>query len=242
MPATYKNIDEARRSLLKQSKAWRVTFEALSKDKSSTGGTKEVATALSTMVDGVTAQQSFLLANQKAAEEKIDSLGYGVELITKTNEAINATVTEDRDALRHVEGNLEATMKKVDDNTRRIRGNLTTCQRLQLERSQTSIIVRNVKQDVREETYQHIAFGKVLRIMNLPDVKINYIRRLPRPRGDKSKEPLAMKVELGCLGDKIKIFNRLENLIRNKVRLNFQISNEIPSYAMNGFFFTDATA
>ena len=61
-----------------------------------------MATALSTMVDGVTAQQSFLLANQKAAEEKIDSLGYGVELITKTNEAINATVTEDRDALRHV--------------------------------------------------------------------------------------------------------------------------------------------
>ena len=244
MPATYKNIDEARRSLLEQSKAWRVTFEALSKDKSSTGGTKEVATALSTMVDGVTAQQSFLLANQKAAEEKIDSLGYGVELITKTNEAINATVTEDRDALRHVERNLEATMKKVDDNARRIRGNLTTGQRLQLERSQTSIIVRNVKQDVREETYEHMeaAFGKVLRIMNLPDVKINYIRRLPRPRGDKSKEPLAMKVELGCLGDKIKIFNSLENLIRNKVRLDFQISNEIPSYAMNGYKYLSRVA
>ena len=155
-----------------------------------------MATALSSLVDGVTAQQSFLLTNQKTVEEKIDSLGFGVELITKTNEAINATVTEDRDALRHVERNLEATMKKVDDNARRIRRNLTTCQRLQLERSQTSIIVRNRKQDVREETCQHMeaAFGKVLRIMNLADVKINYIRRLPRPRGDKSKEPLAMKV------------------------------------------------
>ena len=44
-----------------------------------------------------------------------------------------------------------------------------------------------------------------------------------------------MKVELGCLGDKIKIFNSLENLIRNKYRLDFQISNEIPSYTMNGY-------
>ena len=85
-----------------------------------------------------------------------------------------------------------------------------------------AIIVRNVKQDVREETYQHMEaeFGKVLRIMNLPNVKINYIRRLPRPRGDKNKEPLAMEVELGCLVDQIKIYNSLENLIRNKVRLD----------------------
>ena len=56
MPATYKNIDEARQSLLEQSKAWRVTLKAFSKDKSSTGGTKEAAKALSTMVDGVTNQ------------------------------------------------------------------------------------------------------------------------------------------------------------------------------------------
>ena len=96
-------------------------------------------------------------------------------------------------------------MKKVDDNTRRIRENLTTFQCLQLERSQTSIIVRNVKQDVREETYQHMeaAFGKVLRMINLPDVKINFMWRLSCPWGYKSKEPLAMTVELGCLGDEI---------------------------------------
>ena len=47
-------------------------------------------------------------------------------------------------------------MKKVDDNARRIKGNLTTGQRLQLERSQTSIIVRTVKPGLKERRFTNI--------------------------------------------------------------------------------------
>ena len=96
--------------------------------------------------------------------------------------------------------------------------------------------MRNGKSDVAgEETYTETerAFDKVLRMLSLTDVKVNYIRRLPRPKGDTSREPLAMKVELSCIGDKIKMFTVLEELIRNKVVMPYQINNEIPQYAMN---------
>ena len=128
-------------------------------------------------------------------------------------------------------------MKAAKEAERRGRSNLTTIQRIQLERAHSSIIVRNLKADTRNETYDDMKrdFEKVTGALDLNDIRINYIRRLPSPRGDPSTEPLALKVELVCLGDKIKLFVAMEAMARRKMHLPYQISNEIPNYAMNQY-------
>lgn len=82
------------------------------------------------------------------------------------------------------------------------------------------MIVRNLKQEGRHKSYDdmEVALVKVLRQIGLNNIKVNYIRRLPKPKGDISKDPMALKVELSCLGDKIRIFNALEGMLRNKAK------------------------
>lgn len=136
-----------------------------------------------------------------------------------------------------MEKKLEVTTKTSNNAERVGQKNLTTIQRMQLERAQTGIIVRNLKADVKNETYEDLerCFQKITTMLNLNNLTVNYIRRLPRPRGDNSREPLAVKVDLGGLGDKIKLFGAMEALVKRKVHLPYQISNEIPNYAMNQY-------
>ena len=163
-----------------------------------------------------------------------------MDIATKTSNILNQQMTEEKELTRPIEKNELATRKLAKEAARRSKTCLTTIQRIQLQRSQTSTIVRNVRSDVAgQETYTETerAFNKVLRMLSLTDVKVNYIRRLPGPKGDTSREPLAMKVELSCIGDKIKNFKALEELIRNKVVMPYQINNDIPQYAMNQYKF-----
>ena len=231
----YKDLDEARLDLLEKSKQWRASFTALQGNKAV--GVKEMATTVSGMAETLTAQQLLVLTKQKETEETMQHLSTGLDITSKTADILNTQMTEEKELTRAIEKKLEAIAKLAKEADRRSRSNLSNTQRLQLERSQNGIIVRNLRAEVRNETYNDMerAFQRVLRLLRLEDVRINYVRRLPRPKGDKSTEPLALKVELGCLGDKIKLFTAMEAIVKTKVEIPFHISNEIPSYAMNQF-------
>lgn len=242
MSRTYKDLDEARLDLLEKSKQWRASFTALQSSK--TAGVKEIATTVSGVAETLTACQSMILTKQKEMGTTVEHLSTGVDIATKTVEIMNTQMTEEKQLTRTLEKNLDATMKTSKEAERRGKTNLTTIQRIQLERAQSSIIVRNLKADTRNETYDDMerAFEKVTRALDLKDIRINYIRRLPRPRGDPSTEPLALKVELGCLGDKIKLFVAMEAMAKRKIHLPYQISNEIPNYAMNQYKYLSRVA
>ena len=68
-------------------------------------------------------------------------------------------------------------------------------------------------------------------------IKVNYLRRLPRSRGERVGEPLKMRVELSYLGDKIRIFTQVEEVIKKKEDFDYQITNKIPRYALNSYKF-----
>ncbi len=242
MPQTFKTPEEARNDLLEKTRSWRASFTALAGSK--TKEMKEMATTLTGVVDSMAAQQSFVFTAQAQQEGEIQSLVSGMDLIARTNDTISEQMTketEEREKLEKIVRNME---KTVDANERRSRTNLTTSQRMQLDRSQTSIIVRNVRQDVRPETYPDTlrAFEKVTRHLRLNNIRVNYIRRLPAARGDRRQEPPALRVELSCLGDKIMIFSVMEKMIQDRVKIIYPISNEIPNYAMNGFKYLSRVA
>lgn len=119
MQATYSNIDEARIDLLEKSKALRASFGALLGNKASTTEIKEIATTMTSMVDRVAAQQSFMLATQKSREEKVESLVAGVDLMTRTSETFNTTIVQEKELVREIEKKTDVALKAAEDNTRR---------------------------------------------------------------------------------------------------------------------------
>ena len=161
MPQTFKTPEEARNDLLEKTKAWRASFTALAGSK--TKEMKEMATTLAGVADSMAAQQSFVFSAQGQQEVEIQSLVSGMDLVARTSDTISSQMTKETEEREKLEKLVMAMEKTVDANERRSRNNLTTSQRMQLDRSQTWIIVRNVRMDVRPETYPDTlwAFEKV---------------------------------------------------------------------------------
>ena len=44
-----------------------------------------------------------------------------------------------------------------------------------------------------------------------------------------------MRVEMSCLGDKIRLFSAIDNMIKRKEEFDFSISNAIPKYALTTY-------
>ena len=61
---------------------------------------------------------------------------------------------------------------------------------------------------------------------------MNAVKRLQHSKMDKTGEYPALRVELSGVGDKIKIYQAIEQQVKSGRQVAFQISNEIPEYAI----------
>ena len=71
--------------------------------------------------------------------------------------------------------------------------------------------------------------------INRDGIRINSVRRLQRSKQDRSGDHPALRVELGGVGDKIKIYQAVDMLIKGGKKLTFQINNEISEYAIKAY-------
>lgn len=86
---------------------------------------------------------------------------------------------------------MDAALKAAEDNTRRCKGILTLIQRLQMKWSQTLIIIKNLKQEVKHESYNNmeVAFMSVIRQMGLNNIKVNYMRDCRGQKATSARNP-----------------------------------------------------
>ena len=52
---------------------------------------------------------------------------------------------------------------------------------------------------------------------------------------DKSGDHPALRIELGGVGDKIKIYQAIDYMIKNGKKVAAQVNNEIPEYAIKAY-------
>lgn len=234
MPNSYKTSKEAREDLLEKSRQWRAAFNKLAESK--TMGA--MANTVVGVVDSLVAQQSFTHETMETQEDKIRALDKGIELNHRMCNQLSNEKTEDTERILELEKQTKMVQLESTANSKKNKATLNMVHQIQLERTQNVIIIRGAKPLKKEETYDDIekAAYKVLHQLNLREpVRVNYVRRLPRTKGERPGEPLSMRVELGCLGDKIRIFTAVEQMIRRREDFDFSINNEIPRYAMGTY-------
>lgn len=199
-----------------------------------------MAGTLSTVVDSFTAQHNFVHDAMDIQDQRIASLDQGVDLATRIGNQCSNETQENRDRIMKLELANKDMLLELAEASRKAKAALTAAQQIQLERSQNVVIVRGIRPEKNEENYEDLerAFFRMLRKLKLDggQIKINYLRRLPRNRGERTGEPLSVRVELSSLGDKIKMFNRVEEMVKSKEEnFEYSITNEIPRYALNSY-------
>ena len=102
-----------------------------------------------------------------------------------------------------------ATKKQVKDLQRRTKSNLTHIQRIELNRSENILITKGVPALAQgKETQEDLqkALRQAFNVIRASDIRVEHIRRLQRVKGDRSAVPATMRIKLGSVGDKLKIF------------------------------------
>ena len=237
MPLRFNNTEEARKLVLNESKKWRA---ALEKSKTQKEGAKDIATSMVAATDVIVSTQVFTLdtiagvqAEQAVVREGMERTSEAVDMLAKEHEQIQLAVNDS-------EKEREAMSKGSENAALKLRAAQNALYKLQLERSQSVIIIRNLAPITSNcETYEDLekCVGKLLKDLhvNRDEIRINSVRRLQRSKMDKSGDHPALRIELGGVGDKIKIYQAIDYMIKNGKKVAAQVNNEIPEYAIKAY-------
>ena len=237
MPLRFNTPDEARKLVLDESKKWRA---ALEKSKTQKDGAKDIATTMVAATDVIVSTQFFALdaisgvqAEQEVMKEGVEKTAEAVDMLSKEHDQIQLVVND-------AEKEREAMSKGSDRAAAKMKATQNAMYRMQLERSQSVIIIRNLAPiTANRETYEDLekCVGKMLKELhvNRDGIRINSVRRLQRSKMDKSGDHPALRIELGGVGDKIKIYQAIDYMIKNGKRVTAQVNNEIPEYAIKAY-------
>ena len=237
MPLKFNNSDEARKFILDESKKWRASLE---KAKTSKDGAKETATVMVNATDALVSAQTHTIDAVMVLQREQAVVQGGLEKANTAMDMLSAENTTIKDTVNRQERDQEAAAKEADKAAVRAKAHQNWLYRLQLERSQAVIVIRNLPPMTNaRETYDDMEKA-VLRMLkelhiNRDGIRINSVRRLQRSKQDRSGDHPALRVELGGVGDKIKIYQAVDMLIKGGKRLTFQINNEIPEYAIKAY-------
>ena len=134
----------------------------------------------------------------------------------------------------------ESASKDAEKAAYRAKAATVALYKLQLERSQSVVVIRNLAPLTKnKETYEDLEklIARMLKELTLSreGIRVNAVKRLQRSKLDKTGEYPALRVELSGVGDKIKIYQAIEQQVKSGRRVAFQISNEIPEYAIKAY-------
>ena len=241
MPRGFSSTTDAKNSLLEASKKWRAEFKA----KPATSEVKALSHTVTGALDDLVAAQIHTFDQVKANAEAAANANVGTDVANKLATHAAQEVDAMQERMAAVTKESKEARNVAEESVRRGKSNLTHIQVLQLKDTETVLICRNIESLAkgREESYEDMeaAFKAVMDYMGVI-VKVNHVRRLQRVKGDTAKGPATMRVQLSCVGDKIKIFNAIEGLVKRKAKFSFTFHNEIPSYAMDAFKFLSKVA
>ena len=217
--------------LLEASKRWRADIIGAADNQESP--LESMSSAVTGALDGiVTAQMGTLDRSRQAmttAKKALDgaSLATGV-----ANRALEATArTETR--MQEGEASTSAKIKELDLRTK---NTLTQLQQLELAKTETTILAKGIIAATNgKETQEDLrrALSVVFGQLQVPEVKIEHARRMQRVKGDNMRKPPAMKIKLGSVSDKLRVYEALKRATSQGVPIPYEFSNEVPSYALN---------
>ena len=237
MPLKFNNTEEARKLVLDESKKWR---QALEKAKTSKDGVKDVAAAMVTATDTIVSAQVHTMDQVMDIKKEQGIVREGLE---KANRAMDMLANE-HDEIKVVVNKQEKVQETVSKDAEkaayRAKAATVALYKLQLERSQSVVVIRNLAPLTKnKETYEDLEklIARMLKELTLSrdGIRVNAVKRLQRSKMDKTGEYPALRVELSGVGDKIKIYQAIEQQVKSGRRVAFQISNEIPEYAIKAY-------
>ena len=141
MPLKFANTDEARKVVLDESKKWRT---ALEKARTSKEGAKELATTMVAATDTLVSAQAFTLDVLTGVQIEQGAIKEGLDHANKAMDMLSTEHNTIREAVNQQEKEQESTSKEAEKAVVKAKATQNALHRLQLERSQTVVIVRNL--------------------------------------------------------------------------------------------------
>ena len=192
-----------------------------------------VSTAVTGAMDELVTAQIGALDKAKVAVNTANKALTGANLATGVaNQAYDLANTV------HVEAQErdKETTQKLKELALQAKTTLTQLQRLELARSETTIICKGVIPTINgKETQEDLAkaWGIVARQLRITDVTVEHARRLQRVKGDRGHAPAALKVQLRSVQDKLRIYDALKRAITEGRILDYEFQNEVPQYVLH---------
>ena len=218
--------------LLEASKKWRADLRALE-------DSAEPIVDLTTTVEG--ALDELVTANV-AVSDKVMAMGRKVNVATKGAEVANSTSNKAlamaQSATKDMAELAAANAAKIEELILNSKRSTEKIQRLELAQSETIILCKGVEaittneHETQKEMRQAITHA--FNSMNIRDVRIEHVRRMQRVHGDRGTAPPALRVRMGSVGDKLRVFEAMRRVTasgNHQVPYDFQ--NEVPKYALS---------
>jgi len=194
-----------------------------------------------TVTDTLVSTQAYTLevlagvqSEQVVMQEGMDKQGRALDMLHEEHDSI-------RKAVDAQEVNQEAQSRETERAMGKARATQNSIHRLQLERSQSVIVVHNIAPltSAARETYHDLEalVTKLFKELHVSreGIRFNAVRRLQRSKMDTSGDYPALRIELGGVGDKLKIYQAIDHLVKSGKKVSFQINNEIPEYAIKAY-------
>ena len=235
MPIDYKSHDQVRTRLVAQGKIWRATLNKVKTSKHE--GVKELAGTVEEVADEVTAGLIYCASETQRQSTRVGHLEQGVATATEQAE----TVIEAQDLIKNecnaLELRLEEATKQNEALKKRVEHNTVVSHRAEMAKSANVVVCRNIRPiKSGEESYEDIekAFWLAIKPAKLErHLTINYIGRLQKAPPDHPDTPALIRVVLGASGQKRKLYDSINDLIKKGASFEPSFTNEIPAYALN---------
>ena len=221
--------------MVAQGKIWRATLNKVKTSKHE--GVKELAGTVEEVVDEVTAGLIYCAAETQKQSTRVGHLELGVATATEQAE----TVIEAQDLIKNefnaLEMRLEEATKQNEALKKRVDHNTVVSHRAEMAKSANVVVCRNIRPvKAGEESYEDIekAFWTAIKPAKLErHLTINYIGRLQKAPSDHPDAPALIRVVLGSSGQKRKLYDSINELIKRGASFEPSFTNEIPAYALN---------
>ena len=244
-----KKLEDERQQLLAQSLQWQ---DELSKIGRSTAApatvTKSLVGQVATIAHGLVAATDTNAQNLAALNKDCSIAVNSAETaLAEATSALQSQIELDS-SLKSLVATTDKQAKQIDTNAKRAAKNATDNHREALNRCQTVLIAKGIPPlHEGKETYAELeaALDRCLKTLKLDKGKlgVDYLRRLPEPKMTDAQKrrsrlregPRLLRIQLGSLGDKIKVFEAMTALADKNKMVDFSFSTEVPRYALPRF-------
>ena len=202
-----------------------------------------------------------------AAKEALDEVAGAADLAIYAVAHLDGVVKNHEEGIK-LSNNLAQEVKKLaDDNAKggkdlakqvdrlstdihkRCSKNATHIQQIQLARSEHTIIIRGIpraiQDNTRRETYGELEKAVITALTEIgcPAIRFKSIRRMQASSVSTTRnQPPSLRVELASQGDKFTLFQAVERYTKDKTKLPFSLTHEIPKYALSSYKYCQAVA